>query len=800
VQRLYYLICPVRQWWERAQGSTREGRAKLRLELITASWLQRPARRQLPSLLEWMGILRHVPQRDWSDDERRLMRATARLHLARAVTVLGLLVALGVGGKLVGDRLRAAEKLRHAFTAQDRELPAIIAELERYRNLVAGDLEAKDRAGRPHEREVAGLLLYRFAPTRERGQYLHQRLLAATTPDQVEPISDALAAHPEHADVATLRANLDDVSTKPTARLSLAAALVGLEPIPKEQGGAMAAALTEALLEADRLTVPRWLELLHPAVRGDHLVERLRQICCDRDRDPTRRSTAAEVLVQALRLRGDDTFLARAMTEAEPEASRILQHELERLGRREPVLAYLRRVLAEPLDQARGELGKDRTARRQAGAAIALAALGSSEKLWPCLRHRKDPRLRTLLILSLAEGRLPPRVLLERLNRPEVDPVERQALLLAWAEMAETARKTAAVPVEADTIDAARLARSLYLDDPHPGVHSAAELVLRRWRKGLLDQCDAQLRADPPRHRGWMLGPKGHTLAVLHGPLGFLMGSPEHEERRFDYENLHYRRIDRSIAVATKEDTFEQIRAFDPDHPQNSRHCGTDPDSVAGGVSWFKAARYCNWLSELEGLPPYYRISAEGVTVSGGCGYRLPTEAEWEYFCRAGTETARPFGESQDHLSRFAWTWLNSDDRAHRVGLLLPNELGLFDTLGNVWEWCDDGKDRATTSDFYQPYPTGTRDDPAPDPVRKKAVQEPGTWRIVRGGSYEAPPFYGAIGPPGHDHGGPISRVLRPPCRQDTAAGPGLTGPACDYRVRTRRISFDRHSWLQYKC
>src|SRR5262249_18015249 len=163
--------------------------------------------------------------------------------------------------------------------------------------------------------------------TRERGQYLHRRLLAASNPDEVKPIGDALAKHPEHADVPTLRAQLHDISIGHTARLSLAAALVCLKRIP-EQRGEMAAVLTEALLEADRLTVPRWLELLRPIVRGDHLVERLGQICRDRDRDPTRRSIAAEVLIQAQRLRDDDTTLARVMTEAEPEASQILQREL----------------------------------------------------------------------------------------------------------------------------------------------------------------------------------------------------------------------------------------------------------------------------------------------------------------------------------------------------------------------------------------------------------------------------------------------------------------------------------------
>ena len=124
-----------------------------------------------------------------------------------------------------------------------------------------------------------------------------------------------------------------------------------------------------------------------------------------------------------------------------------------------------------------------------------------------------------------------------------------------------------------------------------------------------------------------------------------------------------------------------------------------EPGVVANVVTWYDAAGYCNWLSELAGIPPeqwcYPRELKPGVKIEADClkrcGYRLPTEAEWEYFCRAGTETSRPFGGSDFLISRYAWTWLSSKDRTYPPGRLLPNEFGLFDTLGNVLEWCQDG-------------------------------------------------------------------------------------------------------------
>ncbi|WP_329415806.1 formylglycine-generating enzyme family protein [Streptomyces sp. NBC_00704] len=105
-------------------------------------------------------------------------------------------------------------------------------------------------------------------------------------------------------------------------------------------------------------------------------------------------------------------------------------------------------------------------------------------------------------------------------------------------------------------------------------------------------------------------------------------------------------------------------------------------------VSWWDAVRYCNALSEREGLTPAYRVDAGGDLVhrdASADGYRLPTEAEWEHACRAGTSGPR-YGPLDD----IAWHRGNSGERLHEVGGRLPNPWGLYDMLGNVWEWCWD--------------------------------------------------------------------------------------------------------------
>lgn len=116
-------------------------------------------------------------------------------------------------------------------------------------------------------------------------------------------------------------------------------------------------------------------------------------------------------------------------------------------------------------------------------------------------------------------------------------------------------------------------------------------------------------------------------------------------------------------------------------------------DHPVESVSWLDAAHFCNELSRMVGQPPYYEFTHDrqnATEIEGSTGYRLPREAEWEFACRAGTPGVR-YGELND----IAWYRGNSASGPNPVGGKQPNAWGLYDMLGNVWEWCTDVYDPA---------------------------------------------------------------------------------------------------------
>ncbi len=403
---------------------------------------------------------------------------------------------------------------------------------------------------------------------------------------------------------------------------------------------------------------------------------------------------------------------------------------------------------------------KDALAERQARAAIALFRMGQTSELVPLLIHSPDPRLRSYILNWLEPlGAEPSKIagVFESINplaRPiEADPPERMKTVLFHPETSQrrvlilalgTFATTAWQAAELETLTSKLL--ELYRTDPDAGIHGAAAWTLKQFGKAEdVKQVDGELAQQKPQPgQRWFVNGQRQTFTLVDAPVQFMIGSPESEPGRSSDETQQEADLIKPFAMATLEVTVAQYQKFVRSDSKYQEFgisqktidlCSpsTDGGSPMISVSWYGAAAYCNWLSKAEGIPEdqwCYQPNSEGkydegmtmvADVSTKTGYRLPTEEEWEFSCRAGTVTSRFYGQAGALLGRYAWFQDNGQLHAWPGGSLFPNELGASDMLGNVYEWILDASGGDTDQDIN---------------IRIMGNQ----WRLFRGGTYDDHP------------------------------------------------------------
>ncbi|MCY2988230.1 MAG: SUMF1/EgtB/PvdO family nonheme iron enzyme [Planctomycetota bacterium] len=395
-------------------------------------------------------------------------------------------------------------------------------------------------------------------------------------------------------------------------------------------------------------------------------------------------------------------------------------------------LAPLREILAN----------EDLSASQRGNAALALATFGDSvNAARPVLALAEDPSGRTKFIHGYPRFHGDLTEAAKALQAAKADPAAadfRSGLcaalgLILWDEIGGEEQ----VALRNTLVE-------LYTDAPDGGTHSAAWFALKHWGQETAIPADfAVLKPSslrPTDDRGWLVNSRGMTMIRI--PKGSFMMGDDSSQAASNEKPRHKVTLTKDFFLCDREVTVGQFKEFVQrvaDLPNSTdaekaiakswkgeeKEKSPEDDCPVQMVSWFQAVAFCNWLSRYEGLTPCYQIRPDSgsnwkcdLAVDAG-GYRLPSEAEWEYACRAVSHKQYSFGDDDRLLAEYGYYYNNSTGRTWPGGGKLPNGWGLFDMHGNVWEWCHD---------WYAAY----TDLPVADPF----VSDEGSLRVHRGGSW----------------------------------------------------------------
>jgi formylglycine-generating enzyme required for sulfatase activity len=527
-------------------------------------------------------------------------------------------------------------------------------------------------------------------------------------------------------------------SGKEAQRLRAAAALAKYGPESKKWAKVQEA-VGDDLVAVPAVYLSLWMESLHPV--RTKLLPHLSAVYRNGKRRETERSLATDILADYAA--DQPQVLAGLLMDADDKQFAVIYPKFR--DQSEHGLPLLTAEIDKKLssDLPSSAESREKLAKRQANAAVALLRMNQPEKVWPLLKHGPDPRVRSYLIHRLGPLGADAEAISKCLDE-EPDLTSRRALLLSLGEFSWTR-----FPPDARKALLPKL-QGIYCTDSDPGLHAAAEWLLRTWQQeawlkevndewvkdkgqrekrleGIRRTVAKEREKTPPQ---WYVNGQGQTMVVIPGPVEFVMGSPSTEEGRSTKELQHKKRIGRTFAIAAAPVTKEQFLRF---RPKMGRY--QDPTCPIVGMTWYEGAAYCNWLSAQEGIAegqwcyetePQGRVTKLRANYLSLAGYRLPTEAEWEHACRAGAVTSRYYGESEALLGNYAWYLPNSSERTWPVGSKKPNDLGLFDMHGNVFSWCQEGfKDQTRAAD-------GAVEDEEDD-----LGIPPSKSRVMRGGSFD---------------------------------------------------------------
>jgi formylglycine-generating enzyme required for sulfatase activity len=683
-----------------------------------------------------------------------MMRTAGKQYAVRFAINVVILIALGWGAQEFYWHTHAQTLLEKLRTAKIDEVPKILGDMAPYRKLLNETLHQELTTAKEDEKRSKKNKEFVTAKKQKSRQTLYQLALLPSDASQSDELFQSmLQADPEEFNV--IRGALEKTKekhiealwqklgeqgdSKHRERLRAAAALAKYDP-DDARWGKNSAMIVKDLVAENPMFLGAWSEELQ-SVREpllNPLVETFKQ---HGTKHAVERNLATTVLVGFAKDKLQILF--DILLAADEEQFNAVFLVLKSHGQQ--AIDLLLTKLDQQLPAGALDADKEILARQQANAAVALLQLDHAGKVWPQLKHSSDPRLRSYIIDRMAHSGIDPELLAQQ-ERLENDISIRRAILLALGEY-----QLEQIPSQLREVVVKR-AKDIFLNDPDAGLHASAQWLLQQWgeKQWVVTTLDA-LRTNPQtkeqriatlqlaqESRGntpqisaprWIMNAQGQTEVVIFGPVDFMMGNASTNANETSVDGQHQVQISHSFVLGATDITLNEYRRMNPDFlqtPDEQSRNTRSLDIPAVNLNWYMAARYCNWLSQQEGISAdqwCFEIGKDDNDVKLKSnyqklkGYRLPTEAELEFATRANAKTSYFFGESSNLLWKYAWYEQNSESSAWPVAQKKPNDFGLFDSVGNAWQWC---------ADWIGAYPTNAVVDPQGSPT--------GTKRVLRGG------------------------------------------------------------------
>lgn len=686
--------------------------------------------------LLWQQRVRQWYQ-EWkenSDDEAAILRGrilteaetwiAARGEAAISANLLEFISHSADVRRADGDRLAVA-RIGVLLSTKCQELPAIIDSFAGHESVVHARIcellaEVDNSADDANLQKSWRLRLALASSDRDQAIWLIDHL-EIPDPDEIVVAREILRSH-SNALSEPLWKIACSLGTRGTQKTFRAAVMLAEYTPDDARWARIATALATELVEQNQLYLRTWLDALRPVV--DILLDPLVKLVADTTTRDTIREAAVSLVQEISGNRG--SILAQIICDGPSQTYASSFTTLAALGdsnhkERSAGINSLRSIAQNRSIVSETELERVRQGRRRGIAACTLLRLGVSDGILDLLGPDPDPEMATQFAHRARPYGLSADLIAALIGEA---PTARARYVMLMALGAYPPKEFSG---EATFRRTHTKILDLHSSDDDAGVHSACEWVDRRWGHRLKDVVEWR-PFDPTGSRTWFtvfVSGVYLTFSILQ-PGKFLMGSPETEAERSDYESpLQPTAITCPFALCTQQVTrgeFENfMAATDTTGLPNIDEWSPSRREPIVAATWCEATDYCRWATDSIGQQKISSLRKLNNPVDwpDWWVFRLPTEAEWEYACRADTITAYSFGSDRTFLDEYGWSASNSGLRTHEAGILRPNPAGIFNIHGQCWEWC---------SDWYGPYSS--------EPVIDPTGPEKGDRRVLRGGCW----------------------------------------------------------------